>query len=341
MNRQVKSLLPVIPLLAFLLAGCVSSGDFSSPAQPQTPSPSPTEETAAFEPITLEEWIETFPVECPGYLFSPVESLLDGDIAWPEEGVTLKLGSWKGSLQELADTLGMPLEELEALNPEPRTSSSGDTYYQLVIQEDSYLLPKIPMQKVSLDFPDLDARFKDVYSYPVPQALDEQGAAALATAYHFLLEHHGPHWGIDPSIYNEEGGYSTSTEGALCTTYTQLEEYLACIFTPEYYQTMLGGPLPEGDLKHGLFYQGEDDTINFIMGDAGSYITHCGTLFTQPETQPDGSILFWQLSLYLDEAEFSGYGQGITYTPVEAIASPVRMVPTQSGWRVAELSPSY
>lgn len=84
MNRQVKSLLPVIPLLAFLLAGCVSSGDFSSPAQPQTPSPSPTEETAAFEPVTLEEWIETFPVECPGYLFSPVESLLDGDIAWPE-----------------------------------------------------------------------------------------------------------------------------------------------------------------------------------------------------------------------------------------------------------------
>lgn len=77
------------------------------------------------------------------------------------------------------------------------------------------------------------------------------------------------------------------------------------------------------------------------MSDRGGSLAHCGTLFTQPETVSDGSIQFWQLSLQLDINEYEGFSEGKTYTPIAVNASRVRLVPTEAGWRVAELQLPY
>ena len=79
--------------------------------------------------------------------------------------------------------------------------------------------------------------------------------------------------------------------------------------------------------------RGENDEIVFQGGDRGSNIRHCGTSFTQPELQPDGSIQFWQLSLTVESDDFVGWGEGITYTPDTASASIVRLEPSETGWR--------
>lgn len=66
-----------------------------------------------------------------------------------------------------------------------------------------------------------------------------------------------------------------------------------------------------------------------------------GTLFTEPETQPDGSVTFRQLSLQLDEETFAGWGGEGPLVPAFAEPSLVRLVPTENGWRVAQLSLPY
>ena len=78
----------------------------------------------------------------------------------------------------------------------------------------------------------------------------------------------------------------------------------------------------------------------FLAGDRGGNIAYCGTVYSEPALQPDGSLLFWQFSLYLDEDDgnFAGWGPGNVYTPVEAAATPVRLELTAGGWRVAEFS---
>ena len=209
------------------------------------------------------------------------------------------------------------------------------------IHAEGYVLPKISVQQVTVEVPWVASLYDRSASYIVPAALDEQAAAALASAHYFLAHHHGAHHGIDPSEYDEATWSYTSTEGALYVRYSELEQFLNCIFTHEASGEMLGGPLAaDARPEPSLFYQGENDTIRFMMSDRGSYIAYCGAVFTEPVLQPDGSLLFWQLSLYLDEDDenFAGWGPGNVYTPVEAAATPVRLELTAGGWRVAEFS---
>ena len=101
-------------------------------------------------------------------------------------------------------------------------------------------------------------------------------------------------------------------------------------------EALAAGETPDS----GLFYQGEGDSICFLAGDRGGNIAYCGTVYSEPALQPDGSLLFWPFSLYLveDDENFVGWGPGNKYTPVEARATPVRLVPSDNGWRVAEYS---
>ena len=350
MWSRMKLGLTVLFILS-LLAGCAGSpaDDVAAPETSPEPIASPTAEptptftptpSPAPDPVSLEEWVDSLPLSAPSYTFASSEPDIEDGINWPEEGVILNLGDWTGTLEEAADLAGITLEELEALNPDLDFSDPQDYYYQLCIREEPYILPQVEVQEVTLVMPWMPSRLQE-FSCKVPADLDEQAAGVLAAAYRFLRECHGVHHGMEPSTYHQEGGYYTAAQGALCTSYTQLEEYLDCVFTPEYYQEMLAGPLPEGQVGYSVFYQGADDSICFMSSDRGGNLAHCGTLFTQPEIQPDGSLLFWQLSLHLDLDEFNGYGQGITYTPVAANASRVWLVPTEDGWRVAELTLPY
>ena len=346
MGKNMRIWSAIALLVIALLVGCAETSRTDEVQEPDvsaSPQPTPVVETAApsINPVSLEEWLETLPIQTPAYTFSSSDLDIEEGINWPTDGVTLNLGEWHGTAQEAADLAGITFEELKELNPEVDFSGEDNYYYELRIQEEPYFPPQVPVREVTIEMPWLASRYLQNFTCKVPAELDEQAATVMASAYYFLREHYGVHIGMEPSTYNQEKNYYTTTDGALCTSYTQLEEYLSCIFTPECYESMLGGPMPDDGMNLGLYYKGADDSINFIMSDRGGSLAHCGTLFTQPETLSDGSIQFWQLSLRLDIFEYEGFAEGQTYTPVAVNASRVRLVPTEAGWRVAELQLPY
>ncbi len=338
---------------ALLLSACAPA---ASPSQP-APSPDPTPEPApaatpepsptpspeptpspSYTPVSLDTWLAAMPENAPSFSFAPGDLDLDEDVNWPET-VKLKIYYWPGTLEEAAEAYNIPWETFRAMNPDPEISDFASGYYNLCL-EDAYVLPQIEMQDVTIETPWVAfTRTEAVNTYTVPAALDEQAAAAMAAAYDFLYEHIDLHLGIDPSEYQQEEGYYISTDGALYTRYTDLERYLGNIFSAERCAGMLSGPLPDdGSWENATYYQGPDDTIVFGMGDRGSNIAHCGTVYTQPELQPDGSIVFRQLSLTIEREDFRGWGQeDYDYTPDTARIGEVRLIPTETGWRVDKL----
>ena len=209
------------------------------------------------------------------------------------------------------------------------------------IHAEGYVLTKTPVQQVTVDLPWVSNSYENTSTGTLPASLDEQAAGALAAARYFLYYHHGMHHGLEPSDYDNATDSYIVTEGAMYTRYSELEQFLGCVFTPGAYGEMMGGPLAAGEAPApSLFYQGEGDTIRYMRGDRGGSITFCGAVFTEPVLQPDGSLLFWQLSLNLDDLDgnFQGWGEGVQHTPTLAFATPVRLVPSDNGWRVAEYS---
>ena len=239
-------------------------------------------------------------------------------------------------------------EEADAAFGLPAGSFSvwEDSYYSpvegaIAIHAVGYVPPQTPVQQVTVKVPWVEFTFNRSAAYTVPAALDRQAAGALAAAQYFLSHHHGTHHGLEPCTYDEATWSYTATEGAMYVRYSELEQFLGCVFAPDMRDWLLGGPLAaDARPEPSLFYQGEGDTIRFMMSDRGGNIAYCGSVYTEPALQPDGSILFWQLSLYLDEDDenFAGWGPGNKYTPVEAHATPVRLVLSENGWRVAEYS---
>ena len=121
-----------------------------------------------------------------------------------------------------------------------------------------------------------------------------------------------------------------ATDGASFVKFSDLDSFLHVVYSDEYASEIAGGP-------DAPYIEGESDSILFRMGDRGSNILYCGTLFTEPELQPDGSLEFWQLSLQLDDQTFEGWGGEGPYIPTDAFAKLVRLIPTEGGWRVDKL----
>lgn len=339
--------------LAAGLLLCACTGESSAPDPAPTPAPTPaatpeptpelTPEptftpSPSYAPISLETWLAHMPENAPDFSYAPGKLDLYEEVNWPET-VHLEINYWPGTLEEAAEAYNIPWEQFRAMNPDPEISEYSGGYYNLRLQDD-YVLPRIEMQDVTIETPWVAfTRTEMVNTYAVPAALDEQAAAAMAAAYDFLYEHYGMHIGIDPSETQEDQGYYVSTDGALYTRYTDLVQYLGNIFSADRCAQMLSGPLPtDGSWNFGTYYQGPEDTIVFGMSDRGGNIAHCGTVYTQPELQPDGSLRFWQLSLTIEKEDFRGWCvQGYDYTPDTASISEVRLVPTGTGWRVDEL----
>lgn len=337
----MKRILTAALACAVLLAGCaapVSTSDApsgTSAVSAPEPTPAPTPSPAPKE-VSLEEWRASMPANAPDYTLEPAELSLGEQVLWPEE-VELFIWAWEGTLEEADAAFGLPAGSFslweDTYSPPPEGA--------IAIRAKGYVLPKVPMQQVTVDAPWLLYDFGRPNRYALPADLDEQAVCALATAYYFLYNFNGMHHGFDPCVFDQETYCSTAAEGALYTRYSDLVQFFDCVFTPDNYAGMLGGPLAAGETPDsGLFYQGEGDSICFLAGDRGGYIAYCGAVYSEPALQPDGSLLFWQFSLYLDEDDesFAGWGPGNKYTPVEAHATPVRLVPGENGWRVAEFS---
>lgn len=337
----MKRILTAALACAVLLAGCAvpaptSEAPASTPAA-SLPEPTPDSTPApAPKEVSLEEWQAFMPADAPSFLFNSAELALGEDVLWPEQ-LELFIPYWEGTLEEADAAFGLPAGSFSVWE---------DSYYSpvegaIAIHAVGYVPPQTPVQQVTVKVPWVEFTFNRSAAYTVPAALDRQAAGAFAAAQYFLSHHHGTHHGLEPCTYDEATWSYTATEGAMYVRYSELEQFLGCVFTPEASGEMLGGPLAaDARPEPSLFYQGGDDTIRFMMSDAGGDISHCGTLYTEPTLQPDGSLLFWQLSLHLDEEDenFVGWGQGRQYTPVEAYVTPVRLVLSETGWRVAEYS---
>ncbi|WP_418719095.1 hypothetical protein [Candidatus Allofournierella merdipullorum] len=337
----MKRILTAALACAVLLAGCAapaptSEAPGSTPAASlpeSTPDPAPA---PAPKEVSLEEWQTAMPADAPSFLFNSAELALDEDVLWPDQ-VELFIPRWEGTLEEADKAFGLPAGSFSKLADPDYPPPEGT----ISIHAEEYVLPKIPVQQVTVKVPWVEFTFNRSATYVVPAALDRQAAGALAGAQYFLSRHHGAHHGLDPCTYDEATWSYTATEGAMYVRYSELEQFLGCVFTPEASGEMLGGPLAaDARPEPSLFYEGENDTIRFMMSDRGGDISYCGALYTEPTLQADGSLLFWQLSLHLDEEDenFAGWGEGRQYTPTEAYATPVRLVLSETGWRVAEYS---
>lgn len=327
---------------AFLLAGCSapapSSGEPASvPASAPSSVPESTPSSApAAQEVSLEDWRAAMPANAPVFTFADAEPALNKDVLWPDQ-VELIVRAWQGTLEEADAAFGLPAGSFSELDDPDYPPPEG----AMSIHAEGYVLTKTPVQQVTVDLPWVSNSYENTSTGTLPASLDEQAAGALAAARYFLYYHHGMHHGLEPSDYDNATDSYIVTEGAMYTRYSELEQFLGCVFTPEAYGEMMGGPLAAGETPDsGLFYQGEGDSICFLAGDRGGNIAYCGTVYSEPALQPDGSLLFWQFSLYLDEDDenFVGWGPGNKYTPVEARATPVRLVPSDNGWRVAEYS---
>lgn len=241
----MKRIVPALGAL-LLLAACTPAENAASVATPATtpapesttipeptasPTAAPVEETTVPE-TTLEEWVSVMPEQKPDYTVTEGTLELQEGVAWPDQPVTLQIYGWRGTLEDAAETYGVPLETLQALNPDPETWERDGTtiYYNLKLQED-YQVPRPAVKHVTISTPWVASRWEQTASYTVPAALSDQAAACMASAYDFQYKHYGMSGGIFPADYNEETGWYCTTEGGLYTKYSDLAQYLGAVYT--------------------------------------------------------------------------------------------------------------
>ena len=334
----MKKNFPILVSLV-LLTACTSAPADSAAATPEptatpvitpepTPSPTPAPTMAVYDEVLLDDWKALSVYPMPDYTFSaPHKPQPQEQVTWPESGTVRLCASWNGTLKEAAETFGIPEEELQAMNPD---CAWDGRYDDIRLQVKPYTLPYNNVVTVTVTRPQWDSyRTK----FDVPASLDKQAQAALATAYAFQYRYYGMSTGFYPSeSVDDPRGYYTSraADDAAFVRYSDLDSFLHTVYSDAFASEIAGGP-------DAPYIEGADDSILFRMGDRGSNILYCGTLFTEPELQPDGSLEFWQLSLQLNDQTFEGWGGEGPYIPTDAFAKPVRLIPTEGGWRVDAL----
>ena len=334
----MKKNFPILVSLV-LLTACTSAPADSAAATPEptatpvitpepTPSPIPAPTMAVYDEVSFDDWKALSVYPMPDYTFSaPHKPQPQEQVTWPEDGTVRLCASWNGTLEEAAETFGIPEEELQAMNPD---CAWDGRYDDIRLQVKLYTLPYNNVVTVTVTRPQWDSYCT---KFDVPASLDKQAQAALATAYAFQYRYYGMSTGLYPSeSVDDPRGYYTSraADGAAFVKYSDLDSFLHTVYSDALASEIAGGP-------DAPYIEGEDDSILFRMGDRGSNILYCGTLFTEPELQPDGSLEFWQLSLQLDDQTFEGWGGEGPYIPTDAFAKPVRLIPTEGGWRVDAL----
>lgn len=341
----MKKYAVILSSLAFLLTACACAPADSiaaasvptetpaptaepTPEPTATPSPTPAPTMAVYDEVLLDDWKALSVYPMPDYTFSaPHKPQPQEQVTWPEDGTVRLCASWNRSLEEAARTFGIPAEELQAMNPDCKWDGRYD---HMLLQAEPYTLPYNNVVTVTVNEPQWDNyRVK----FDVPASLDKQAQAALATAYAFQYCYYGMSGGFYPNeeVDDPQGYYAyRATDGAAFVKYSDLENFLHTVYSDAFASKIAGGP-------DAPYIEGEDDSVIFRMGDRGSNILYCGTRFTEPELQPDGSLEFWQLSLQLDDETFEGWGGEGPYIPSDAFASLVRLIPTEGGWRVDAL----
>ena len=224
-------------------------------------------------------------------------------------------------------------------------SENGNSRDQSLIVQQDFTFEASEVKTVTITTPWVVSCFDRVNSFDVPSGLDDQAAIVLAEAFEFL-----PHCMVSCGYYPSEPVpgkelLERPTEGARFTKYSDLKQYLEAVFTPDLVEYYSNGGEHIGEIDHakgyrGTFLQGENDELWFTPADRGGYIKHCGSAYTEPQLQADSSLTFWQVGLYAGD-DFDGWGGEEPVVIREAELLPVKLVPSENGWRVAELSLAY
>ncbi len=120
----------------------------------------------------------------------------------------------------------------------------------------------------------------------------------MAEAYSFLA-HMNICCGYGPSEpVGEKESLYRAVEGARFTNYTDFTSYLNAVFTRNWQKATQTVPADDEKMNFyaGGYMQGENDDLWFTDGERGTNVLYCGTTFTEPELQSDGSLTFWQLA---------------------------------------------
>lgn len=299
-----------------------------------TPSPTPAPTMAVYDEVSFDDWRGSADCTMPDYTFSaPHKPQPQEKAAWPTDGVTLCYNA--ETLEEAAEIFHTTVENLKELNPDwqDKYSRASGCYWGLKVQADPYTLPMNNVVTVTVNAPWVESYYDRTEVSDVPASLDKQARAALASAYYFQYHWLGMHAGFTPfeSVEGLPGwlrGYAT--DGAFYTKFSEFSSFLHTVYSDAWINDMLSmEPVP--------FAEGENDTILTIDADRGGNIAYCGHVFTEPELQPDGSLTFYQVVLTCESEDFAGWAGDDPVVPDTATLSPVRLIPTEDGWRVDAL----
>lgn len=339
----MKKLLTV-SLVFTLLAACSAAPADSvavDPAPTATPvitpspasSPTPAPTMAVYDAVSFEDWRDGAGCRMPDCTFgAPHKPQPEEQVVWPAGGVTLCCNAQ--TLEEAAECFHTTVENLKALNPDCEDNYARDgMYYHLKLQAEPYTLPENNVATVTVSAPWVENRCDRTGTYDVPASLDKQAQAALATAYYFQYHWYGMHCGFWP--YESVDGLPRwlrgyAADGAFYTKFSEFSSFLHTVYSDAWVDDLLGE-------DPAAFAEGENDTILTGDGDRGGNIAYCGHLFTEPELQPDGGLTFYQVALTCEGEDFAGWAGDDPVVPDTATLQPVRLVPTEGGWRVDAL----
>lgn len=234
--------------------------------------------------------------------------------------------------QQAADALNMKAAELQALNPDVQPDGEGKFLAYDLLADTDYTLPDSLQRVVLIENPWED--YQGSRSYCVPASLDEEASIVTAEALDFLW-HFSVRTGYFPAqqVENDKNAELYQAEdGARFTRYSELKAYLDSVFTPELAaQYADGGYHAEYGYYTG-YMAGENDELRFGGGERGTNPLVLTQLCTEPQAQPDGSLVFGLLGI--ESAQAAGAGA----PPARAVWHTIRLVQTDDGWRVAEAS---
>lgn len=299
---------------------------------------------------SIEKWQSFLPQPAAEYTITPAHSSapVEGSILPQDGNLTLK-ASWRGSYGTLADAAnlyGLTLEELQALNPgitdDSLWSEDGTPYYKDLILQNNYSFQPAEVKTVTIAATWGEDDSEKARSYEVPAYLGDQAAAALAEAFEFLRSYSfGGYRPLEP-VEGKENLYR-SMQGARFTRYSDFNQYLDAVFAADFSGQYTAGIAYDDTFAMylGGFGPGENDELLFAPnGERGIAPNYCGSAYSRPQLKADGSLFFWQLAMYAG-ADYTGWGGEEPVTVRDIFLTPVRLVPTQTGWRVAELSLAY
>lgn len=261
-------------------------------------------------------------VSLPDHLTLPQSLPLVADLQGTLNGMT-----W----QQAADAFGLPVETLQALNPDPRMNPDG-TLNDVILLDPDYALPVGSQRFVRIVLP--WEQYQGAHTYNLPTALDPDACIAAAEALDFLW-HYNVRTGYEPAelIRTESDGAQLyrAGQGARFTRYDELQTYLESVFTPELAQQYAAGGYEESVHAYLGYLPGGNGELCFGTGERGTSPLVVAQLCTEPKTRPDGSVVFGLLGLERSAEPDSDN------TPVQACWHTIRLVPADDGWRVAEV----